>query len=71
MNIFTEHPTKANETYLQHLRFAMCCGFKMMMAGVSCMLHAIFPFCCKTNASEFVIKMHDILKKRNEAEKTQ
>lgn len=69
MNIFTKHPAKINETYFQHLRFAMYCGIQMIIAGMACIIHAIFPFCCKTNASDFIIKMVDVIKKRNKAKK--
>lgn len=43
-NPFTAHPRSVNETYRQHLGFALLFGIKMMSGGVAAMLHAIFPF---------------------------
>jgi hypothetical protein len=49
-NPFTAHPRSVNETYVEHLGFALLFGIKMMCGGVAAMLHAIFPFLFVTTA---------------------
>jgi hypothetical protein len=51
-NIFVKHPHSIGETYLQHLTFASCCGFKMALAGVACIIHSLLPFIFITTASD-------------------
>lgn len=43
-NPFTTHPNSVNETYWQHFFFALRFGFKMTLAGIAVLAHAIFPF---------------------------
>lgn len=56
-NIFTEHPHSIGETYFQHFCFAMIFGSKMIIGGLACVLHAVFPFLCKKTASNFLLAM--------------
>src|SRR5688500_18167054 len=42
--LFTYHPETVGETYFLHLKFAAIFGFKLMIAGIASLLHAIFPF---------------------------
>jgi hypothetical protein len=56
-NIFTEHPHSINETYFQHLKFAGLFGIRMMMGGLACMAHAIFPFLFQKTGSNLLLKM--------------
>lgn len=51
MNPFTAHPASVGETYLQHLRFALRFGARMMAGGLAAVIHAVFPFCFVTTAS--------------------
>lgn len=51
MNIFTKHPQSIGETYWQHLCAAMTFGGKMIIAGLGCVIHAIFPFIFSKTAS--------------------
>lgn len=63
-NIFTDHPHSINETYFQHMRFASLFGFKMIIGGLACVVHAIFPFLCKNTGSSFMLKMtHDFIER--------
>lgn len=55
-NPFTVHPHSMDETYWQHFFFASLFGFSMLMAGVACILHAIFPFIFKTTGSNMLIR---------------
>jgi hypothetical protein len=43
-NPFTDHPKEVDETYLQHLLYAVKLGLKMIVVGLCCMVHGPFPF---------------------------
>lgn len=55
-NPFTHHPRLQGETYFQHAFFALQFGGSLMLGGVACLLHAIFPFLFKTTASDTLMK---------------
>ena len=63
-NPFTKHPNSVNETYFEH----MCCAFKfhctLLKLSFAVLVHAIFPFCCKTTASDGIKKLNDCMKNR-------
>ena len=56
-NIFTKHPTSVGETYLQHMKFAAQFGFNMVIGGIACLIHAIFPFVFEKTGSNYLLKM--------------
>jgi hypothetical protein len=62
LNIFTQHPRSIQETYWEHLSFAARCGGLMVMAGLACITHAIFPFVFTTTASTMMYKLTDEMK---------
>jgi hypothetical protein len=49
------------ETYVQHLRVAIGFGGAMLLAGLACMVHALFPFLCKRTGSRTIIELHERL----------
>lgn len=53
---FTEHPRSVNETYFQHLCFALKFSLGLFRAGFACWVHAFFPFLCQTTASEYIAR---------------
>lgn len=55
-NPFTRHPHSINETYFEHAYFASAFGLSMVVAGLACVIHAIFPFVFKKTASDMLIK---------------
>ena len=55
---FTAHPASVGETYVQHLGFASATGGKMVLAGLACMVHGIFPFLCTRTGSRAIIALH-------------
>ncbi len=59
IDAFTEHPASVNETYLEHLGSAWFFAFRMMGAGVACMLHGLFPFLFGTTGSTAIRQLHD------------
>lgn len=59
-NPFTAHPTSVNETYWQHLAFALRFGTKMTLGGVAAMLHAIFPFLFVATAGRLCDELQEL-----------
>jgi len=51
VRLFTRHPAEQGESYLRHMRVASGVGAAMVIAGLACLLHAVFPFWFKTTAS--------------------
>jgi len=64
MNIFTAHPHRIGETYLQHMRFALKFGSKMILGGCACLIHAIFPFLFQTTGSRMIQYLQENFSKR-------
>lgn len=52
MNIFTKHPHSVNETYIEHMSFALKFGFGLVGGGLACIVHAIFPFLFEKSGSQ-------------------
>ena len=58
MKAFTEHPASVGETYFQHMGMAFSFGFRMVGAGIGCILHGIFPFLCEKSGSKMINCLH-------------
>ena len=56
---FTEHPESVGETYLEHLCTATGFATRMMLGGVACFFHALFPFAFRRTGSECIEQLHD------------
>lgn len=41
---FTAHPQSVGETYAQHAAMASGFGIRLLLAGLACLVHAVFPF---------------------------
>lgn len=61
MNPFTSHPATVGESYGEHLATATGFGGRMILAGIACMLHGIFPFLFVTTGSRTVRHLHDTM----------
>jgi phosphate/sulfate permease len=59
VSVFTEHPASVGETYFQHLETASSFGSRMIVAGMACMLHGVFPFLFVTTGSKTVKHLHE------------
>ena len=44
MSIFTDHPHAIGESYGEHLVSASRFGARLIVAGLACIAHGIFPF---------------------------
>lgn len=51
-NPFTHHPRSVNETYWEHLGFALRFGLKMTWGGIAAIIHAVLPFLFGTTAGK-------------------
>jgi hypothetical protein len=59
VKLFTQHPRTVGETYLEHLSSASHFGSRMIVAGVACFLHGLFPFLFVTTGSKTVRHLHE------------
>lgn len=64
-SIFIEHPSSVNESYLQHMRFAL--GFAGLLAVAACaaLIHALVPALCKSTASRIITHLNDRMTNRH------
>ena len=63
-NPFTKHPQEVGESYPEHFGMAARFGLKMIVGGLGCFVHAIFPFLCERTGSETVKELNSTLGKR-------
>lgn len=56
---FTDHPHSVNETYFQHMHSAFGFGTSMLVGGLACLMHGIFPFLFTTTGSRRIASLHD------------
>jgi hypothetical protein len=54
---FLAHPASVDETYLQHMRFALGFAFWLIVAGLAALAHALVPAVCETTASRILGKL--------------
>lgn len=47
----SSHLKEVNETYFEHLFFAQKCGWRMVLAGIACVIHSIIPSIFAATAS--------------------
>jgi len=56
--MFNKHLTKSQVTYLQHLRWAILAGFRLIWAGVASILHGFVPTLFDGTAPKTVIDIY-------------
>ena len=66
-NPFTRHPNEVGESYGQHLTHAGGAGFKLLGAGIACLVHAVLPFLFVNTASNTIREMYRGMTKRVDA----
>jgi len=62
--LIMEHPRDIGETYAEHAGHATYIGFRMLGAGVACLIHALLPGLCVRTASEAVEDIQSLMTKR-------
>lgn len=58
-DLFTRHPASVGETYGEHLGMAASFGWRMVLGGLACLIHAVFPFLFAQTASNHVRCLHE------------
>ncbi|HEX7007551.1 MAG TPA: DUF6356 family protein [Alphaproteobacteria bacterium] len=56
---FTEHPESVGESWFDHLGQAWSFGGRMILAGLACCLHGLFPFLFVSTGSRAVRTLFD------------
>jgi hypothetical protein len=56
--LFTEHPAAVGETYGEHLVQASSFGTRMILAGLACLIHGLFPFLFVRTGSAAISSLH-------------
>ena len=57
--LFTRHPASVGESYAGHLRSAGGFGLTMLVAGLACLLHGLFPFLFERTGSEAIRRLYE------------
>ncbi len=57
--LFTEHPETVGESYFAHMGQAFYFGSTMLLNGVACLLHGLFPFLFVKTGSKAITTLHD------------
>jgi hypothetical protein len=63
-NIFNRHPKDVGESYGEHLRNAGGFGLRMVLGGLACMVHAVFPFLFVNTGSRTMATLHRRMNRR-------
>ena len=59
LRAFTEHPASVDETYTEHMGRAACFGFRMIGAGIACLVHAVLPFLFVRTGSAAISELNE------------
>ncbi len=59
IDAFTAHPASVNESYAEHLGSAWSFAFRMIVAGLACLLHGLFPFLFRSTGSSTICQLHE------------
>lgn len=63
--VFLAHPASVNETYFQHMRFAIGFAGALAFAAGAALVHAVVPALCQTTASRIIRRLHARLSARH------
>ncbi|MFQ5468187.1 MAG: DUF6356 family protein [Kiloniellaceae bacterium] len=56
--LFTAHPASVDETYPEHMAVASAFGGRLILAGLACLVHGIFPFLFVKTGSNAIATLH-------------
>ena len=56
--LFNDHPASVGESYAEHLAAASGFGWRMILAGLACMVHGLLPFLFVRTGSEAIHDLH-------------
>lgn len=55
---FLSHPHSVNESYMQHMAFALRFAVTLLLAALAALVHAILPFLFEKTASRMIAGMY-------------
>ena len=56
-----DHLNESGKTYWQHTHWALKYGFILIWAGITSLIHAIFPLCFKYHSAKTVLRIAKLL----------
>jgi hypothetical protein len=56
---FVEHPASVGEGYFEHLCHAMWFAVRMILGGIACLVHAVFPFLFVKTGSHAIEELNE------------
>jgi hypothetical protein len=56
--IFLAHPATVDETFLQHMAFALRFAFKLFVAAFAALVHAFIPCLFEKTASRMIAELY-------------
>ena len=62
IKLFTSHPHSKNQTYLQHMFFAIGVSLKLSLCSIMLLVHSIFPFIFTNTTSRILLKLTNKLR---------
>ena len=71
IRLMVSHPNSVDESYFEHMRFALRFAGLLLVAAFCALVHAVLPFCFEKTASSIIRKLHDRIENRGNAEQTQ
>ena len=57
--LFTSHPHSVGESYWQHFGFATSTGATMILGGLACVAHGLFPFLFTRTGSKTISQLYE------------
>jgi len=55
---FIQHPHSVDETYFEHLVFALKSSGTLFLAAIAALIHAFIPCACEKTASQKINELH-------------
>jgi hypothetical protein len=65
--LFVAHPRSVDESYFEHMRFALSFSVRLLGAGLAALVHAFVPCLFETTASRMIKAMHARIANRGAA----
>ncbi len=59
MHFLTKHLDETEETYFQHMRFALSFSGHMLIGATACAIHAFMPFLFESTGSRRIKYLHE------------
>ncbi len=66
-NPLTRHLDEVGESYGEHMAHAGQFGVRMIVGGLACLLHGVFPFLCTNTGSDVIRELNGKVSKRVDA----